>query len=71
MHAENSFRLDGIHFVEAAVRAGGLVQIRSHRAIGDEDGILEALVEIVDLQIYRFLSIEMRERGPALSVFVP
>ncbi len=71
VHAEDRFRLDGIHFVEAALRADGFVQQRAHRAIGDEDGMFQALVEIVDLQICRILSSRYASGNRLLSVFVP
>jgi hypothetical protein len=49
VHAKNGFRLRGVQFIEAALRAHGFVQHRAHGAVGDEDGVLQPSVEIVNL----------------------
>ncbi len=46
MDAKDGFRLGGIELIKATLRANRFVQQRTHRAIGNEDGILEAVVEV-------------------------
>src|SRR5215471_1900767 len=46
MDTENGFRLRGVQLVEAADRTHGFVQQRTHGAIRNENGILQALVKI-------------------------
>jgi hypothetical protein len=49
MHASNRFRIDQIEFLEAALRAEGFMQQRTHRPIGNENPRLQSLFEIVNL----------------------
>src|SRR5882762_6431145 len=44
--AEDGFRLCGVEFIEAALRADGFVQHGAHGAIGDEDRVFDAFVEV-------------------------
>src|SRR5258708_1333031 len=44
--AEDGFRLGGVEFIEAALRANGLMQHGAHGAIGNEDRIFDAFVEV-------------------------
>jgi len=46
VNAKNGFRLRGVELVEAALRADGFVEQRSHGAVGDKDGVFQAFVEI-------------------------
>jgi len=55
MNTENGFRFGGVYFVKAALWANGLMQHRSHRAIGDENRVFEPLVEIKNFQCVRIL----------------
>src|SRR5260221_2308782 len=56
--AKYRFRLGRIQLIKAALRANSLVQHRAHRAIGDEDGVFQPLVKILDLQGSCFLSVK-------------
>jgi len=60
VHAKDSFWFRGIQFVEAALRAHRFVQQRSHRAIGDEYGIFQPLIEILNFQSWFVLCIDLR-----------
>src|SRR6267142_6802073 len=51
VHAEYGFRLGGVEFIEAALRADGFVQHGAHSAIGDEDGVFDAFVEVLNLHL--------------------
>src|SRR6267378_679661 len=46
--AENRFRLGRIQFVKAALRTHGFMEHRSHRAISNENRVLQPLVKILD-----------------------
>ena len=46
MDAEDGFGCDEFSSSMRALRADGFVEQRAHRAVGDEHGVLEALVEI-------------------------
>ena len=56
--AENGFRLGGVEFVEAAHRADSFVQQGAHRAVRDENGILQPFVEILNFHESRVLFTE-------------
>jgi len=49
MHAEDRFRLGRVQLVEAPLRTHRFVQHRPHRSIGDENGVLQPLIEIMNL----------------------
>ena len=70
VHAKNGFGLGGIQLVKTALRAHGFVQQGAHRAVGDENGVFQTIVEILDLQFifpgYLFAAAKI-----ALNVFVP
>src|SRR6266478_5245846 len=61
VHAKHGLRLGGVHFIEAALRADRVVQHRAHRAIGDENGVFYALIEILNFQSW-VLCIDLRGR---------
>ena len=45
--AENGISAcDGVELIGRAMMADGLIQQRTHGAVGDQDGVLQALVEI-------------------------
>src|SRR5271157_3054177 len=46
---ENRFRLGGVEFVKAAYRSHGFVQHGAHRAVRNENRILQPFVEILNL----------------------
>jgi hypothetical protein len=56
VHSSNRVGLGQVEFLKAALRADGFVQQRSHRAIGDQNCVLQPLFEIVDLHS-RFCSL--------------
>ena len=56
MDAEDGFGLGGIQLIEAALRAHRFVQHRTHRAIGDEDAVLDSFVEFLNSQGWIFLA---------------
>ena len=49
MYTKNRFRLGGVQLIEASLRPDGFMQHRSHRSIGDKDGVFEPLIEIMNL----------------------
>src|SRR4029434_193373 len=72
VHPEDGFGLRGIKLVEAALRTDGLVQHRAHRAVGDQNRILQPLIKVEHLRDasawkWKFCA---RLRSP-LSAFVP
>ena len=71
VHAEDGFGLVGVQLVETALRAHGFVQQRAHRAVGDENGVFQPFIEILDLQCHFSLDIYFAAAKIALNVFVP
>ncbi len=49
MDTKDCLRFGGIQFIEAALSADGFVQHGAHRAIGDENRVLDPFVEIENL----------------------
>ena len=68
MHAKDRFGLGGVQLIEAALRAHRFVQHRTHGAIGDEDGIFQPLVEVLNFHGSIFLC---SIRAGRFSAFVP
>ena len=52
MNAENRFGLRGIQFLEAALLKRFFVELRTHCAIGDENGIPQPRIEIINSHLY-------------------
>ncbi len=50
VHAKNRFRLRGIQLIETALRSHCFVQQRTHRPVGNENGVLQTFVEFLNLQ---------------------
>ena len=71
VHAEDRFGLGGVEFIEASLRADRFMQKGTHRAVGDEDGIFEAFVEVLNFQLRCTWNLFFRTSTKRLSVSVP
>ena len=71
VHAKHGFRLGGVDFVKAALRADDFVQHRAHSAIGDEDGVLQPFIKIEDFHNVSARKINYARARTNFSVFVP
>ena len=56
VHAKNRFRLRSVQLVEATLRAYDFVEHRAHRSIGDENRVLQPLIEIVNFHVFELKS---------------
>ncbi len=61
MNAEDGFGFRGVEFIKAADGAHRFVQHGAHRTIGDENGIFETLVEILDFHCVIPVCLNLRD----------
>jgi hypothetical protein len=51
VHAKNGFRFGAIQLIETALRANRFMQQRTHRAIGNENRVLQPFIKFLNLQL--------------------